>query len=189
MASNVLLRDMNVDGPLTDGRRIEVLANGLPIWQGAQVAVDTTLVSPVTRAGDAQPHADRDPGTVLEQAAKRKRQRTYPELAVARRCKLVVLGVEVGGRFSREAVAFLRRLAKARARESPARLRPAVQRASLHRWMGMLAVAAQRALAYSLLELPLAGADECDGTEPPLGDLLADARGAEAVPASRLPAP
>jgi len=51
------------------------------------------------------------------------------------------------------------------------------------------AVAAQRALAYSLLELPLAGADECDGTEPPLGDLLADARGAEAVPASRPPAP
>ena len=77
----------------------------------------------------------------------------------------------------------------ARARESPARLRPAVQRASLHRWTGMLAVAAQRALAYSLLELPLAAADECDGTEPPLGDLLADARDTEPVPASRLPAP
>ena len=77
----------------------------------------------------------------------------------------------MGGRFSREAAAFLRQLAKARARESPARLRPAVQRASLHRWTGMLAVAAQRALAHSLLELPLAGADECDGAEPPLGDL------------------
>jgi len=49
----------------------------------------------------------------------------------------------------------------------------------------MLAVAAQRALPYSLLVL----ADECDGTEPPLGDLLADARDAEAVPASRFPAP
>ena len=53
----------------------------------------------------------------------------------------------------------------------------------------MLAVAAQRALAYSLLELPLAAADECDGTEPPLGDLLADACDTEPVPASRLPAP
>ena len=80
---------------------------------------------------------------------KRKRLRTYPELAVARRCELVVLGLEVGGRFSREAAAFLRQLAKARARESPARLRPAVQRASLHRWTGMLAVAAQRVLAHS----------------------------------------
>ena len=148
----------------------------------------TTLVSPVTRAGDAQPHADRVAGTALEQAAKRKRLRTYPELAVARRCKLVVLGLEVGGRFSREAAAFLRQLAKARARESPARLRSAVQRAPLHRWTGMLAVAAQRALAHSLLELPLAGGDECDGAEPLLGDLLADARDAEAVPVSRLPA-
>ena len=52
----------------------------------------------------------------------------------------------------------------------------------------MLAVAAQRALAHSLLELPLAGGDECDGAEPLLGDLLADARDAEAVPVSRLPA-
>ena len=52
----------------------------------------------------------------------------------------------------------------------------------------MLAVAAQRALAYSLFELPLAGADECDGTVPLLGD-LADARDADTVPASRLPAP
>ena len=52
----------------------------------------------------------------------------------------------------------------------------------------MLAVAAQRALAHSLLELPLAGADECDGAEPRFGDLLADARDAEAVPVSRLPA-
>ena len=80
-------------------------------------------------------------------------------------------------------------LARARARGSPARLRPAVQPASLHRWTGMLAVAAQCALAYSLLELPFAAADECDGTEPLLGDLLADARDTEPVPASRLPAP
>ena len=35
--------------------------------------------------------------------------------------------------------------------------------------------------------LPLAASD--DGTEPPLGDLLTDARGTEPVPASRLPAP
>ena len=35
VATNVFLRDMNVDVPLADGRRIEVLANGLPLWQGA----------------------------------------------------------------------------------------------------------------------------------------------------------
>ena len=56
------LRDMNVDVPLADSRRIEVLANGLPLWQGAQVAVDTTCVSPVSRDGSARAGADRVPG-------------------------------------------------------------------------------------------------------------------------------
>ena len=45
--------------------------------------------------------------------------------------KLVVLGKTVGGRFSREAVVFRRLLAKARAGDSPVRLCPAMQRASL----------------------------------------------------------
>ena len=119
----------------------------------------------------------------------RKRRVTYPELANARRCKLVVVGLEVGGRFGAEAIGFLRGLAKAKAREAPAQLRAAAQRAHFHRWTGLIAVAAQRALACSLLELPIAGADECDGDEPPLGDLLADARGTESVLPSRLPAP
>ena len=140
VATNVFLRDMNVDVPLADGRRIEVLANGLPCGRAPRRPSTPPWSSPVTRAGGAQPEADRVPGTALDQAAKRKCLHTYPELAVARRCKLVVLALEVGGRFGPEAVAFLRQLARARARESPALLRPAVQRASLHRWTGMLAV-------------------------------------------------
>ena len=46
VAENVFLRDMNLGVPVHDARRIEVVANGLPLWRGAQVAVDTTLVSP-----------------------------------------------------------------------------------------------------------------------------------------------
>ncbi|CAE7234911.1 unnamed protein product, partial [Symbiodinium sp. CCMP2456] len=38
-------RSLNVGMPLTDGRHIDVLANGLPLWQGDQT---------VTRASDAQ---------------------------------------------------------------------------------------------------------------------------------------
>ena len=44
VATNVFLQDMNMGLPLADSRRIEALANGLPLWQGAQVAVDTALV-------------------------------------------------------------------------------------------------------------------------------------------------
>ena len=54
MATNVLLRDINIDVPLADSRRIEVLADMLPLWQGAQVAVETTFVSPVSRDGSAR---------------------------------------------------------------------------------------------------------------------------------------
>ena len=47
-ALNVRLRDLNVDVARQDERRIEVIANGLALWRGSQLAVDTTLVSPLT---------------------------------------------------------------------------------------------------------------------------------------------
>ena len=39
------VRDLNVGSVPGDDRRIEVIANGLPLWGGMQLAVDTTLVS------------------------------------------------------------------------------------------------------------------------------------------------
>ena len=81
----------------------------------------------------------------------------------------VVLGLEVGGRIDAEAVRFMRRLAASKARGTPARLRKAALQASVHRWTEMLALAAQRAYALSLLELPLDAADECEGHGTALG--------------------
>ena len=90
------LAEMNLD--VSDERRIEVVANDLLLWHGPQLVLDATLVSPVIRVGaKAQPRA------VQQAAARRKRRDTYPELDGARRCRLVVVGVEVGGRFGREA--------------------------------------------------------------------------------------
>ena len=51
---------------------------------------------------------------------------------------------------------------------------------------GMLAVAAQLAPAYSS---PLVGADDCDGTESALRDLLSHARGVEALMLTSHPRP
>ena len=106
--------------PVRDARRIEVVCNGSPLWHGAQLAVDATVVSPVTRAGEARANADARPGLALDQAAQRKRRHIYPELEGARRCRLVVFGVEIGGRWSREAAQFVRLLARARAAAAPA---------------------------------------------------------------------
>ena len=145
--------DMNIDVLVSDARRIEVVCNGLPLWHGAQLAVDATLVSPLTRDGQPQPAADAQPGVALARAAHRKRRHTYPELLRARRCRLVVFGIETGGRWSEEATTFLRLLAQARAASAPVAVRRAAQAAWVYRWSGILSVAAQRAFATSLLEL------------------------------------
>ena len=173
VASHVALRDLNLDVPAGDGRRIEVVANGLPIWQGAQIAVDATIVSPVRRDGQPRPRADHQPGLALDQAVDRK-HRAYPELREARRCRLVVFGVEVGGRVSRSTLTFLRLLARARARQRAPWCAAAARQALNQRWKAQAAFAALRAHACSLLELPIAGpSDPSDDQEVPLGELLA----------------
>jgi len=106
----------------------------------------------------------------------------YPEFESARRARLVVIGVEVGGRFGAEAAAFL-------AASLPPLLRAAACAGWVHRWSGILAVAAMRAFAASLLELPLGG-DICDaGEAPDLHEVLAEVRGGPPHVASRMPAP
>ena len=177
---------MNVGVPIADARQIEVVANNLPLWHGAQLAVDTTLVCPVRRDGTARPHGDTRPGVALDEAARHKRENTYPELLAAGRCRLVVLAFEVGGRWSEDSLDFVRRLARAKARSQPEWLRASAAQAYAHRWSGILAVAAQRAFAASLLELPLANEDCWDGEEPVCHDVVADARWAFPVYDSRL---
>ena len=74
-----------------------MVVDGLPLFGGCQLAVDTTHF-------DGSPHngaADVD-GVVL-QAARRRKERTHPELVAPRtRARLVVLAVEVRSRWSGE---------------------------------------------------------------------------------------
>ena len=118
---------------------------------------------------------------------RRRKEAKYHELLSSRRCRLVVLALEVGGRWSGEATSFIRRLAKAKARGQPALLRRSAQLAYQSRWTGLLSVAAQKAFARTLLELPVdeAGAD---GAAPALSDVLHEARLLEPSAPSRLPA-
>ena len=49
VTTNTRLSDLNLDHiNRHDDRRIEVITNGLPLWGGARLAVDTTVVSPLT---------------------------------------------------------------------------------------------------------------------------------------------
>ena len=118
VTTNTRLADLNIQNlSRVDDRRIEVIANGLPMLGGSQLAVDTTLVSPLTRTGEPRSRGGTYAGAALHDA-RRSKERTYPELLNNRRCRLVVLGIEVGGRWSNEASNFICMLAKARARST-----------------------------------------------------------------------
>ena len=66
--TNVFVRDLDLamfDN--MDERRLEVVVDGLPLFRGAQLAVDTTLVCPLTRESRARPRCATKNGAALEQ--------------------------------------------------------------------------------------------------------------------------
>ena len=134
------------------GGRVDPLA-------GTQLAIDTTLVSPLRRDGTARARAANHDGAALEDARRRK-EATFPELpGEGGRARLVVLAAEVGGRWSAETAQFLTALANARAQEVPQVLQGRAETAWVKRWSAILACTAARAFTVSLLDRrPLAQA-------------------------------
>ena len=176
------MRDLNVAPSRQDDRRIEVIANGLPRWGGVQVAVDTTLVSPLTAAGEPR----REGKAYCRGCFAPCSSGEGAHLPRTLRCRLVVLGIETGGWWCPEAATFFRLLARCRARSAPPPLQSACISAYVLRWSALLAFAAARAFATSLLSLPLSGAANVDGDPPLLSDLLAEASAPPPL-ASRMP--
>ena len=119
---NTKLRDMNVAISANDERSIEVLASRLPLHHGSQLAVDITLRSALTAQGLPCPGAASIDGSVLHRA-RRDKERKYHELVEGERCRLIVVALETGGRWSSEAMDFVTDLANARARTDPPPLR------------------------------------------------------------------
>ena len=175
VTTNVMVRDMDLVRPdVHDTRRLEVVVDGLSLFGGVQLAVDTTVVSALHANGEARRNAARRDGVALE-AARRRKERTYPELtARGGRARLVVLGVEVGGRWSSETRSFLSKLAHDRARSERSLMRKRVEQAWPLRWGSLLSCAAARAVAMSLLDLP--GSRGSDGTCPLPHDVERDFR-------------
>ena len=71
--NNVKLRNVDIIVPATDEREIEVVASGLPLRHGAQLAIDITLRSALTASGGASPDAARVNGPLwTERGATKK---------------------------------------------------------------------------------------------------------------------
>ena len=133
------------------GARLEVVTDGLPLFHGAQLALDATMVSALRCDGTPHRRAVEEDGAVLR-AARRWKERTYPELTGRfGRVRLVVLACEVGGRMVRG------------------------KRTSwLWRWRSILACAAAKVFAQSLLEQR--GGTGVDGPTPSLSEVMSDSR-------------
>ena len=151
VSTNLHVQDMDLaEFNNLDGRRLEVDADCLTLWHGAQLAIDTTLVSPLRCDGSPRPRAVDHGGAALDDARRRK-ERTYPELSGdGGRARLVVLAAEVGGRWSVETANFLVSLAKAKSLIHPTCCR--VQQAFIRRWSALLACSAVHAFSASLLD-------------------------------------
>ena len=110
----------------------------------------------------------------------------YPELAHGTRGRLMVLACEVGGRWNRDALHFVRRCSRVRCQDAPRLLRKSASQAWSNRWWGLLSIAVQDSLAATLcLEGQCALGGCAADLDVPLGDVLLDADPA-ATP-SRLP--
>ena len=160
--SNLFVRDLDLAAfNALDNRRVEVIADGLP------VAWCTTGHRHHPRVPTARRRFSTRKSCRPQRFsfARRRKERTYPELTgEAGRARLVVLAAEVGGRWSEETAQFLRGLAKARADSVPPLLQGRVKAAWLRRWNSLLACSATRAFAESLLEtrpVPRIGAEGC----------------------------
>ena len=175
VSTNIPVREMDLAAHHNlGGRRLEVVADGLTLWHGAQLVIDTTLVSPLRRDGSARFRAADQDGAVLMEARRRK-ERTFPELSgEGGRARLVVLAAEVGGRWSDETAKFLAALAKAKAQASPSILQNRVKAAYLRGWSAVLACSAARAFTASLLDQrPVSG---WGGNAPSVHEVVRDDR-------------
>ena len=75
----MLIRDLDLPVPATDGRRLEVVVDGLPLFGGCQLAVDTALVCALHCDGSLH-NGPADVDGVVLKGARRRKERTYPEV-------------------------------------------------------------------------------------------------------------
>ena len=142
--ANVMMRKHGPSFP-----SLEVVADGLPLHHGAQLAIDTTMVSPLRKNGGLST-AEHDSGWGLVGDSQNAEERRYPELSGQfGRSRLVVLACEVGGQWSEETRDFLRHLAKARARGEPFPLQRRAEAAWLMRWRVVMACSTANSFALS----------------------------------------
>lgn len=116
---NVFLRDTNL--PLIaadDGRRLEIVATGLPLYLGVPLGVDCTRGSPLHTDGSPWAHAAEEDGIAIKRLERDKAD-THSDLVGNSSLRLTTLAMVTSGRFSKQAITVVRLISKAKARQAP----------------------------------------------------------------------
>ena len=155
-----------------DGRRLEVVVDGFPLFGGCQLVVDTTLVCALHCDGSPHRGAENLDGVVLERARRRMEQTYIEVVGPEEEPVLWFLALRLEA-----ACPWRPRHFWARSRQETALMRSRVEQAWRMRWGAILACATARAVATSLLNLCTA-----HGDTPPVHEAEGDHRYAGLVP-------
>ena len=133
-----------------DERRVEFIIYGTELSAGLPMVLDVCMVSPLHADGCPRPGTSRHPGIAMEEAVKGKR-RWYHELEDSPNYKFHVAACETGGRWNEGAQQLVSTLIRHKTQQVPRLLRRAAALGYQRRWWSILSVAAQTALADTLM--------------------------------------
>ena len=144
-----LLRHTHIPGLSPDDmRRLDLVVPGLNVARGVPLFCDATCVTVITGRGHARPGCLTIDGGALR-SAERLNDVTYPEVQASGLGRLCCLGVEVFGRWGRDPLDLIPKLARERARGLPERVKIGAQMALQHRWWSLLGMAVQRGVVQA----------------------------------------
>ena len=137
--------------PETDTRRLDVAAYGLDVRGGLPLLLDATLRSPFTREGVPRSGAATVSGSTFAGAYGDKMRVYGRDVAASGQVAFVVVATEVFGRFDDNARLLVSDLVRAHCQDATPVLRRRLELGWHRRWWGLLSVAAQVAVAGSIV--------------------------------------
>ena len=160
---NTRLREMNVAVSANDERSIEVLASCVAFASRSTIGIRChSQMCPHVRRERAPPSGFHERGGPDPRPGGQGEEERLNFLE-SEWCRLVVVALETGGRWSTEAKEFVDSLAVARAREAPRILWRSAFLGWRRRWSRMFAVSCARAFAALVVALPAAALPGTDG--------------------------
>ena len=185
LVPNEKLRNMRIGVDQEDKRRVEFAVYNLKF--GPPLLCDVTQVSPLDQNGIPHPKCAVEAGAAFVVAEKRKTNAYREAAQAAGKVMLETFACEIGGRWSENCIKWVAHLAKYKASSELPHLQRASEFAWHSRWWSILSVAAQRALALSLIEVDGDAIKPLADFEPRVGEILADVRYELGPFSSRLP--